>query len=109
MGSKRGNVENFSTISIGQPLTERGLNKQSPWSKDPWKPGTIPGSSLMRVSRPFDYRSSSWDKDQAVECSPIVNRGKGADIASEGGHGREHNHTSYDQLGGVKKKEPGFY
>lgn len=96
-------------IQTGEPLEERGLNKQSPWDRTPWKPGQIPAVPLMRVSRPFDHKPNySWGKDQPVDCGPITNRGKGAAIASEGGHGRQHNHTDYDQLGGVKKPDRGY-
>ena len=79
MSDRRGNVETFVSVSIGEPTETRGLTKHSPWDKTPWKPGEIPASPLMRIGRPHtDYQvRSQWEKQQDIECGPIKERGMG--------------------------------
>lgn len=101
MSERRGNAENYVTVSIGAPIDEPGLRKQSPWSKDPWKPGEIPASPHMRVLRPFDWKPrSQWSRDQNIECSPIEGRGMGPKKLARGGGGDDS--TGYDEAGYTK-------
>ncbi len=75
---------NLPGASAGTPspyvIEEPPLKRQSGYSTTPWKPGEIPGGSLMKLNRPFDDKGGYRD---ALAVEPPTRRGNGYPKADE--------------------------
>jgi len=48
------------TAILMEPLPAPPLERQSRYSREPWKPGQTPANPLMRLNRPHDLPASPY-------------------------------------------------